>query len=136
MVLISSCGSGQVEELKEVTARGLGEGLSDFLQGDNLLCEKPVLECERPELAEAYIVRKSCDLLNAKCSPDEAEMLALSGKKGFFAKFACKAAIKIVLPAVMPSRQLPSYLKDEAKCKASCLDDLAGDYSGKICEAL
>ena len=131
------CSKVQREEIKETTARGLGEGLSAFLQGDsNLLCEKPILECENPEMARDYLVQKSCDLLNAECGPSSISSSSLVQRKGFLSKFICRSAVKVVLPALMPSNQLPDYLKNEAKCKASCLDELTSDNAPKVCDKI
>ncbi len=144
MILLSavfvSCSSQQVEEVKTVTARGLGEGFADAMLTPNLLCDgKAVLVCENEDLAREYFVQKSCDALNAECTSGGTQGFALassSGKKGFLARFACTTAIKIVQPAIMPSNLLPEFLKVEAKCVAACPDQLASDYAPKICDKL
>lgn len=128
----SSCSNEQVKEVKKVSAIGLAQGLSDLLQANNgMLCDSPILECERPDLVQEYFAVKTCEALNIDCGLTQKSMM-----KGIIARFACKAAVKVVMPAIMPSKQLPRYLKEKAGCKASCLDMLASDQLPKLCEKL
>ncbi len=136
LVPMIGCSGNDVEQLKKVTAEGLGEGVSMALLENNMLCNgKAVLECENPEMAREYFVQKSCDALNVNCSSQAANAFIESSKKGALTRFICRQAIKIVMPAILPSKHLPEDLK-MAGCRSNCLDDLAGDLGPLVCTKL
>lgn len=135
-MLVVGCSSEQKEQAKVVTAKGLGEGVAKVLTTHKIsFCDnKQVLECENVELAQAYFVKKSCDVLKADCFP-QAQAGVQTLQKGIIARFACNTAVKMVLPALFPSKHMPEDLK-AAGCRSTCLDGLVETGGEWVCEKL
>jgi hypothetical protein len=131
----TGCSSDQKEEVKRVTAIGLGNGLSGFLMNEATpFCSSPILECADPVMAQEYIVEKSCSALKADCSASGAmSSMRSSGAKGVIARFACRTAVKTVGQVLFPSKHMPEGLK-RAGCTSSCLDGLAENALYGFCE--